>query len=463
MVPGSLVRTPYRMELDGRGAVSIHVERLLSLVDATLDALVGRLEAEPSAVLGVGLSCFLHSVCGLDERGQPVTALLTWADTTSERAAAELRTVLDESTIWARTGTPLHASSWAARIRHLRSSTGGRATRWAGLPELLHRRLTGEWCVDLSLASGTGLVDRTAGSWDGALLGVLGVAPDALPPIIRAGQAAGRLGAEPSARWPSLAETPWFPAWSDAWCGTIGCGAAVRDAALQVGTSSALRAILEDPVPPVPRGLFGHRLDERRSLLGGQLSEGGGIVAWLSQLVGRPPEELEARATHLAPDGHGLTLVPHLAGERGPGYRAEARGAIAGLTLSTGPAELYRAVLESVAYRVASIDRLLSAALGRRPAAIVASGGALAASPLWCRILADVLGRELHVTAVGEASLRGAALQVLEAAGAIPDATDLPAPPARIIEPDRTLFPRYREAAARQEALQQALLARGSA
>ncbi|MDI3341868.1 MAG: FGGY-family carbohydrate kinase [Sphaerobacter sp.] len=148
-------------------------------------------------------------------------------------------------------------------------------------------------------------------------------------------------------------------------------------------------------------------------LLGGALSEGGNLYDWLTRHLRLPdPPALDAALAAMAPDSHGLTVLPFLAGERSPGWSPRARGALTGLTLATEPVAILRAAMESVAFRFALIARRLAAAIpGERT--IVATGSALLGSPVWLQILSDVLGRPVLVSAEPEASLAGAALMAL--------------------------------------------------
>ena len=450
---------PYAADVDGRGAVTIAFDRLLDILTQSLDGLAARTGRDLERVAGVGMSAFLHSIAGLDAGGRPVTPILTWADTTSAAAAAELRARVDAATLWQATGAPIHASYWPAKIARLREfgDAGTRVRRFAGAPDLLWRALTGEWGIDLSLASGTGLLDRASATWHEGLLRLLDIAPADLPPI-RAHRAAAPLARWAAERWPALAAVPWFVPWSDASCGNLGVGGvAGGPAALQVGTSGALRIVLADPAPRVPPGLFAHRLADGTALLGGQLSEGGGTAAAVARLLGGTPRTLETAAAALPPDGHGLTVLPFLAGERGPGYHASARGVVSGLTLASTPAELYLATLEAIALRFAAIDRRLSAHLGAAPA-VVASGGAVARSRLLPELLAAALGRPIEQSREGEASARGAALQVLAAVGVVAAPSDVPPPPSRRVLPDRDRAAVSAAAGERQAALYERLL-----
>ena len=101
-----------------------------------------------------------------------------------------------------------------------------------------------------------------------------------------------------------------------------------------------------------------------------------------------------------APDSHGLTALPFLAGERSPGWRDDARAAITGLSLATNAVDLAAAMLEAVALRLSLVYERL-APLADAGHEVIASGGALLRSPAWTRMLADAFGRPLTLSAGG--------------------------------------------------------------
>ena len=184
-----------------------------------------------------------------------------------------------------------------------------------------------------------------------------------------------------------------------------------------VGTSGAMRVAWKGEYQPPPAGLWCYRIDGMRPVQGGALSNGGNLVEWMrSTLLLPPAEELELELSQLPPDGHGLTLLPFLAGQRSPRWNPHRRGTIHGLRLATRPIQILQAGLEAVAFRFRLIHDLLAA---RFPAAheIVATGGGLLRSPAWIQIMADVLGHPVVVSGVTEASCRGAALLALESLG----------------------------------------------
>jgi len=433
------------------GGVEHDAARLLEAVAACLDTVHANAPAGP--IDGVGVATFWHGLLGFDGVARAVTPLYTWADTRSASEAELMRAALDDEALHARTGCHLHSSYWPAKLRWLareRPDEIRRVARWGSFGEHLQLTLFGEAGTSLSAASGTGLLDQETLRWDLETLAAAGLEARQLFPLRDRGEARRGLREPWASRWPRLRHVPWFPAVGDGAAGNIGSGCADPGRiALNIGTSAALRLVTPDPPRP-PRGLWRYRLDRRRSLIGGATSEGGNLYAWCRRILSLG-DDVEADLARLAPDAHGLTVLPFIAGERSPGWRGDRRAAIAGLGLETTPLEILRAALESVALRLALVyDRLAPCA--RPDHTIVASGGALAGSPAWAQIVADALGRPIVYSREPEATSRGVALLTLEALGR---RTELAAGAelGETLVPDPASHARYRQALARQQRL----------
>ena len=446
--PGAEGRVSVAPRAAPDGAVEFDADALVTAVATAVDRCLAGAGARAAEIAGAGTSVFWHSLLGLDGAGRPLTPLLTWADTRSAAAAADLRARLDARAVHARTGAPLHAAFYPARLAWLRASRPdvfARAATWCGFAEYLLARLTGTLRVSVSMASGPGLHDQETQTCDAPLLAESAVSADHLPAIADA--PARGLAPEWAARWPVLARVPWLPGWGDGGCSNLGSDCAGPERiALNVGTSAALRVVTTD-VKAVPDGLWRYRIDAARALVGGATSEGGNVLAWCRQWLALPGDaDLEAALAQRAPDSHGLTALPFLAGERSPGWRDDARAALAGLSLATNAVDVAAALLEAVALRLSLVYECLAplAAAGHE---VVASGGALLRSPAWTRMLADAFGRPLTLSAEAEASSRGAALRTLDALGApLPP----PASGGRVIVPDPGRHARFRAARDRQ-------------
>jgi gluconokinase len=463
MVPGTLTQYRYQLTAASADEASIDGDRLVELVARTIDGVLAAAGQPARRIAAVATDTFWHSLIAVDADGRALLPLITWEDTRAAAAAAELRTLLDEEAVHRRTGAPLRNSYWPARLRWLaqtQPSLPGQVAQWLSFGEFLHRRLLGRAVCSLSMASGTGLLcTRTAG-WDEELLRVLHLPVEQLPPLGDLRDAVYGLRPEYAQRWPALKDVPWFPAIGDGAAANVGSGCTVSSRrALTIGTSSALRVMIpldSGEAPEPPPGLWLYLLDARRALLGGALSEGGNLLSWLVEVLRLPPlEELEPLVAALAPDEHGLTILPFPAGERSTGWHTEARMTISGLHLRHRPVDILRAAMEALAYRLAAVSRRLSALPGLRtgPVQLIGSGGALLRSPAWQQIIADVLGQPLYPLRAREASLRGVALLALEALGLLPDLTQVAVPLASPLMPDPARAGRYLQAYERQEQL----------
>jgi gluconokinase len=222
--------------------------------------------------------------------------------------------------------------------------------------------------------------------------------------------------------------------------------------ALNVGTSAALRLVPALAAPP-PRGLWRYAIDRKTLLLGGATSEGGNVLAWCREVLRVPDDAaLERALAERAPDSHGLTVLPFLAGERAPGWRGDRRGVIAGLSLHTDALDIVHAALESVALRLARVYALLAPHAAARHV-IVASGGGITRSPAFSRMVADALGHGIAWSHEPEATSRGAALLALDALGVRRPRELAPAAADETFTPDPARHARYVTALERQAVL----------
>ena len=411
---GSEARHPYRISTDAAGAAEVDAELLMRVASRSItETLHVR-----TRVVGVGVSAFWHSLVGAGADGKPVTPLYLWSDRRADAAAQTLRGRVDSEDVRQRTGCPIHASYWPAKLLWLRTEQPDhwrRARRWMSIGDLLFLRLFGTLGTSLSMASGTGLFTLDGRRWDGYLLRHVGLRTDAMPPIRES-----ESGLRPPfrTRWPSLAGVPWFHAIGDGALANLGSGCLTSTRrSVTIGTSAAVRVLHAATVrKPIPSGLWRYRLDARRLVTGGALSGGGNVRDWLTRTAHVGHEVLERALRESAPGSHGLAMLPYLAGERGPGYSPRAAGAIRGITLATGPVDLARAGVEAVTVDLARVNRLIDGA-APRARVLVASGGALLESNAWMQLVADATGSVVVAGRAREASARGAALFVLERLG----------------------------------------------
>lgn len=403
-----------------------------AVVAAALEAARRAVTACRAAGLPVaGLACSgaMHSLVAVDEHDRPITALVTWADRRAVVEAEQLAAQRPE--LHERTGTPLHPMSPLAKLvwfAEHEPEVAAAATRWCGIKELVLHRLTGAWLTEPSTASGTGLLRIDARGWDDEAMEVAGVRAQQLCELVPCVHTAP-LRADAAAALGLPAGTPVVAGGGDGPLANVGVGA-VRpgNAACSIGTSGALRLVVDRPrIDPHRRG-FCYALTPGRWVVGGAINNGGFVLRWareaLAPDLGADPD-LDADAALLdlaarAPAGSdALIMLPYLLSERAPHWSTLPRGAYIGLTSAHRREHLVRAALEGVCQQLALVLAGLRDA-GHEVREVRATGG-FARSALWRQMLCDVLDVPLGFAADHQGSALGAALLGLHALGRIDD------------------------------------------
>lgn len=389
------------------GTSVIDPDQVVAEVEQVLDAVTGDARLG-TRIAGVAMDTFAASLIAVDAAGRALTPCLTYADSRSADAVTALRAELDEHAVQQRTGTRLHTSYHAPRLRRF-AATDPRvfagAAAWWSLGEYVWNRLIGRPLAGTSTVAWTGLLDRRTGEFDAELLAAAGIGPGQLSPPADEPVPA-------TSRRPALARAVWFPVVTDGFASNIGSGA--TDATVltaATATSGALRVLLDGPADPLPFGLWNYRVDARRTLLGGAINDVGRAVSWAEDTLRLSPE---LAAVLAAPPSDATPLVlPYLTGERAPGWVGGARAVFGEVSAATGADAMFRGIVEGVAMTYARVaDELHPAA--PQIAQVAAAGRVSNDWPDWLRVLADVLGRPVtHVTR-RRATQRGTALLALD-------------------------------------------------
>ncbi len=456
-IPGAVVIRPYQFTTTPPGAAVADAALLREFAEGCIDEILAQPESRRIDV--VGMAAFTGSLLGLDESGSIITPVYTYADTRSAPDVHLLDRQIDLAGTHQRTGCRNHTTYWPGRLHWLRRTDPvlfGAVRQWLDIGAYLYRLWFGDAPTSYSMASWTGMLNRAALAWDADWLAIIGLDAGSFPRLADYDHMQRGLVDAYARRWPSLRHTPFCLALGDGAAANVGSGATDRSTvALTLGTTAAVRVILEADTPPVPPGLWGYRLDARHHVIGGATFEGGNIFRWARQTLCLPDDSaIEAELAQREPDSHGLTLLPLLGGERSPGWMNHATGAITGLRFSTTPLDILQAALEGVALRIALTTRQLAAVADN--AVIMAGGGALSASPGWAQIIANALNRPLHLVAEPEVTARGTAILALRALGRC-ELSDFSPGFERVVSPRPDHAAIMRQALERQAALYERL------
>jgi len=355
----TMVKNERTLNVTDDGGAEIDAEDAFDQVARAIDDVLKKAAKVKGEITHAAASCFWHSLLGVDAKGKPTTKVLGWADTRSRDHVSTLRKKFDEPEVHNRTGARFHSSFWPAKLSWLKKefpAVWKKTNRWLSLSDYISLRLFGDAATSVSMASATGIFDIRKCQWDEELLKYLKLGTENFP-AVAADPETFRLNAKFAKRWPRLADADWFPAIGDGAANNIGAGCVKKSkAALMIGTSGAMRvAFRGGPPERMPPGLWCYRIDRRRVIIGGALSDGGGLFRWLKdnlRLV-EDDDKTEAEIAKRPPNGHGLVFLPFLAGERSTGYHENASGAILGLHSSTDTIDIVQAArsTHSVEYK----------------------------------------------------------------------------------------------------------------
>jgi gluconokinase len=396
------------------------------VVDGTLAAIRAAAAAareRGAEIAALSFSGAMHSLVGLDAEGRALTPLVTWGDMRATEQAERLRAEHPE--LHDRTGTPLHPMSplpklvWFAEHE---PETFAAARRWAGIKELVVARLTGTWAVDHSVASGTGLLNLRELEWDREALGIAGIGAETLSPLVPTTHRL-ELAAAPAADLGLESGLALIVGAADGPLANLGVGAVRHGvAACSIGTSGALRLMVQRPAVDPQRRVFCYALLPEHWIVGGAINNGGTVLRWTGEALA--PDlgpDAEARLLELVAEvpagSEGLLMLPYLLSERAPHWSSVARGAYVGLTRRHGRGHLVRAAVEGVGLQLALVLASMREA-GNEVREIRATGG-FARSELWRQMLADALGMPIGFPAGHEGSAFGAALLAMDALGLV--------------------------------------------
>ncbi len=406
-------------------------EEIFAAVVGSIKQVMLESGVDPAQVKCVSFSSAMHSLIAVDGTGKPLTRCITWADSRSARWADIIKSEHDGHEIYLRTGTPIHPMSPLAKLLWLRNEESGlfgKADKFISIKEFVFHKLFGEYVVDHSIASATGLFNIHELDWDAGALKVAGIDPSKLSRLVPTRHIMTGLDETWAEHMGLPAAIPFVVGANDGVLSNLGVNAIEPGVvAVTIGTSGAIRTVTDKPrVDPKGR-IFCYVLTEDMYVIGGPVNNGGMIFRWIrdqlgaseketAQRIGRDPYDLLSDiAARVKPGSDGLIFHPFLSGERAPLWDSNARGSYFGLGLHHKKEHLIRAAMEGVILNLYTVFLALQELIGE-PGKIQATGG-FARSELWRQMMADIFNQEVHVPESVESSCLGAAILGLYAIG----------------------------------------------
>ena len=402
---------------------------------------VKQAKAAKEEIIAAGFSAAMHSLICLDDQVEPISPMIIWADGRSSKQAEHLMKTngLD---IFQRTGTPIHPMTPFLKLCWMKD-TGYAAYKKAryfmSMKEYLIYRWFGKRWIDYSMAAATGLLDIKKLQWDEEALQIAGVKEEQLSEIVPPTTVFTTMDEAVAETLGLPSSIPFVIGAADGQLANLGSGAiAPLEANISVGTSGAIRQFVSGAPVNKKMETFTYPFTAETSIIGGPTNNGGIVLQWLKEIIEfkGTHEELLAGVEDIPIGSEGIIFLPYINGERAPLWNEQAKGNFFGLRVGHRKEHLTRAVLEGIAFNIYQISKSLERVAGA-PKKISVNGG-LSKSNLWVQIMADVFGKNIHVSNTHHNAAWGAAWTALVGTGRAKAFEDIrqSLPPEKVVKPN---------------------------
>lgn len=369
----------------------VDLEEIWQHVKSGLENLRDKHQVQSGSII---LTTAMHSIQLLEENGMLAFRTITWADKRGRHALADMKQE-EKTSRYLRTGTPNHTMNPYYKLKEISGQITDSA-RIGSIKDVLFERLTGEWAIDVSNTSASGLYNIEDLSWDTETLQSLGFSEGQLPTIRPIDYSVELADGILDGDFRVIIGT------SDGVSSNLTFKELKDVAVLSVGTSHAVRVVSSGPELNAELMNFSYVIDENRYLTGLASNNGASVLHWLSEIMRADFEELEEIA-RTRPETTAVFL-PFLMGERAPLWDEQASASLINLTRSLSRESLIYAVILGMCFNIKQNVTALEQLVGFEAIGLV---GGITQIPAVVQLLADILGKSLYIPNVENAETLG--------------------------------------------------------
>ena len=395
----------------------------------------------PADVKGVGVGGQMHGLVMLDANDNVLRPAILWNDTRTGKETAYLNDVIGKDRLQNLTGNIAFAGFTAPKILWVKENEPAvfAACKKICLPkDYINYKLTGVFATDVSDASGTLYFDVANRCWSKPMLDLLGIDEAMLPQVFESEDVIGKTtlcGLDAAV----------VAGAGDNAAAAIGTNTVrAGQCNISLGTSGTI-FISSDKYSVDPNGAlhsFDHA-DGTYHLMGCMLSAASCNKWWMDEILQTKDYGAEQAAIEKLGENH-VYYLPYLMGERSPWNNPNARATFIGMTMDSTRADMTQAVLEGVAFAVRDMYEVAKS-LGTDIARTKICGGG-AKSPLWRKMVANILNLPVDIPVSEEGPGMGGAMLAMVACGAyasVEEAANAIVKVAGTEEPDPELVAKY--------------------
>ncbi len=407
-------------------------------------------EADKSKVAGISFGGQMHGLVILDKEDQVIRPAILWNDGRTYEECDYLNNVIGKEKLSEYTANISFTGFTAPKILWVKNKEPENFKKIVKImlpKDYIAYKLTGVNCTDVSDASGMLLMDVKNRRWSKEMCEICGISEEMLPKLYESYECVGTVKPE-IAKELGIPETVKVAAGAgDNAAAAVGTGT-VGDGMcnISLGTSGTIFISSEKFGVDKNNALhaFAHA-DGHYHLMGCMLSAASCNKWWMDEIIGTSDYGAEQKKIGALGENH-VYFLPYLMGERSPHNNPNARGTFIGMTMDTTRADMTQAVLEGVAFALRDSFEVAKSLGIKIERTKICGGGAK--SPLWKKMIANVLNLKVDVIESEEGPALGGAMLAAVACGEYKNVEEAAAKIVRIVdtvEPEEELVKKYDE------------------
>lgn len=405
---------------------------------------------DSSKVAGISFGGQMHGLVILDENDNVIRPAILWNDGRTTKECDFLNNEYGKDKLTNNTANIAFAGFTAPKILWLKENEPDHFKKISKImlpKDYLAYRLSGEFCTDVSDASGMLLFDVKNRCWSEEMLELVGIKKEQMAKVYESYECVGNLTKQAASELGLSTSVKVIAGAGDNAAAAVGTGT-VGDGKcnISLGTSGTIFIASKNFSVDDNNALhsFAHA-DGYYHLMGCMLSAASCNKWWLDDIIkDKDYQKEQAEITDDKLGNNKVFYLPYLMGERSPHNNPLARASFIGMTMDTTRSDMTQAVLEGVAFAIRDsfeVAKSLGIKIDRTK---ICGGGAK--SPLWRKIIANVLNVKVDILEKEEGPSLGAAM--LAAVGTkrfedVSEAVDTIVKVVDTIEPDKAIAQRY--------------------
>ena len=401
-------------------------------IKKTIATAIKKSGVDPSEIVSVSIANQRETIVPVDIEGNPLHNALVWQDRRTTDQVEFIKNKIGEEEIYQTTGLTIDPYFSATKIlwfKDKKPEIYRKTHKFLLVSDYIIYKLTGKFVSDHSNLSRTMLFDIRKLKYSDKIASELELDLDKMPESVESGIEIGEIVTDET---DFDKKTLVISGAGDQQSAALGVGViSPGKIKCTTGTGSFILAYLEKPkFDPEKRVLCSCHAIPGTWVQEASIFTSGAALRWFRDQIGQaecmaveegqdPYDIITAEAEKSPIGANGLLLIPHLIGAGAPHWNPYARGLLFGLSLGHERKDIYRAVLEGVAYEVKKNIEVFKA-LEIEPKELLLTGGG-SRSDFWNQVYADVLGITCVRNIIEEATSLGAAILAAAGAGLFPD------------------------------------------